>query len=139
MAVRPTKTQISLGICQVWSESSLCAFSVAKDQSYLHADREDWSDWADAQADLSLLWVHSYFAGFITRWLIFLLSFNVEWCLVWHNLKHSKSRSVLVLTAHQKQSQANQNSWDSKLELDSSNHMKWSGVGPWGGGGGGGG
>ena len=37
MSVRPAKTQISLGIRLVWSESSLCAQWVAK----------------DAQADLS--------------------------------------------------------------------------------------
>ena len=54
--VRPAKTQISLGIRPVWSESSLCAQWVAKDPMFLHADSEDWSDWADAQAD----WV---FAG----------------------------------------------------------------------------
>ena len=29
-----------------------------------------WSDWADAQADLSLRWAHSHFVGFVTRWLI---------------------------------------------------------------------
>ena len=56
VAVRPAKTQISLGIRPVWSESSLCAQWVAKDTSFLHADSEDWSDWADAQADLSLHW-----------------------------------------------------------------------------------
>ena len=39
--VRPAKTLISLGICPVWSESSLCAHSVAKDLSFLHADSED--------------------------------------------------------------------------------------------------
>ena len=39
--VRPAKTQISLGIHPVWSESSLCAEWVAKDPSFLHADRED--------------------------------------------------------------------------------------------------
>ena len=65
MAVRPAKTQISLGIRPVWSESSLCAQWVAKDSSFLHADSEDWSDWADAQADLSLHWVHSHFVGFV--------------------------------------------------------------------------
>ena len=27
------------------------------------------SDWADAQADLSLLWAHSHFVGFVMRWL----------------------------------------------------------------------
>ena len=47
MSVRPVKTQISLGIRPVWSESSLCAQWVAKDSRFLHADSEDWSDWAD--------------------------------------------------------------------------------------------
>ena len=42
--VRPAKTQISLGIRPVWSESSLCAQWVANDPSFLHADSEDWSD-----------------------------------------------------------------------------------------------
>ena len=40
MSVRPAKTQISLGIHPVWSESSLCAQWVAKDPSFLHADSE---------------------------------------------------------------------------------------------------
>ena len=62
MSVRPAKTQISLGIRPVWSESSLCAHWVAKDPSLLHADREDW---ADAQADLSLRWAPTHFVGFV--------------------------------------------------------------------------
>ena len=41
MTVRPAKTQISLGIRPVWSESSLCAQWVAKDPRFLHADSED--------------------------------------------------------------------------------------------------
>ena len=41
MSVRPAKTQISLGIRPVWSESSLCAQWVAKDPSFLHADSKD--------------------------------------------------------------------------------------------------
>ena len=41
MSVRPAKTQISLGIRPVWSESSLCAQWVAKNPSILHADSED--------------------------------------------------------------------------------------------------
>ena len=41
MAVRPAKTEISLGIRPVWSESSLCAQWVAKDLSVLHADSKD--------------------------------------------------------------------------------------------------
>ena len=30
---------------------------------------EDWSDWVDAQADLSLRWAHSHCVGFLLRWL----------------------------------------------------------------------
>ena len=41
VAVRPVKTQISLGIRPVWSESSLYAQWVAKGPSFLHVDCED--------------------------------------------------------------------------------------------------
>ena len=41
MSVHPAKTQISLGIRPVWSESSLCAQWVAMDPRFLHADSED--------------------------------------------------------------------------------------------------
>ena len=64
MTVRPVKTQISLGIHTVWSESSLCSIRIAKDQSVLHADSKNWSDWADAQAG------RSHFVDFVMPWLI---------------------------------------------------------------------
>ena len=70
MSVRPAKTQISMGNRPVISESSLCAQWAAKDPSFLHADSEDWSDWADAQADLSLRWAHTHFVGFVMSRLI---------------------------------------------------------------------
>ena len=57
MTVHPAKTQISLGIWPVWSESSLCAQWVAKDPSFLHANSED-SDQTGRMP--SLIWV---FAG----------------------------------------------------------------------------
>ena len=60
MTVRPAKTQISLCICPVWSESSVCAQWVSKDPSFLHADSKDWSDWADP----SLHWAHMPFCWF---------------------------------------------------------------------------
>ena len=45
-------------------QSSVCAQWVAKDPSFLHADCEDWSDWADA-------WVFAgrtcHFVGFVMR------------------------------------------------------------------------
>ena len=57
VAVRPAKTQISLGIRPVWSESSLCAQWVAKAPSYLHVDSED----SDQTGQMPrLIWV---FAG----------------------------------------------------------------------------
>ena len=64
VTVCPAMTQIILGIRPVCSESSLCSQWVAKDPSFLHADSEDWSDWGDAQADLSLCWAHTHFVGF---------------------------------------------------------------------------
>ena len=48
--MHPAEIQISLGICPVWSESSLCTEWVVKDPSFLHADREDWADPADLPA-----------------------------------------------------------------------------------------
>ena len=62
--VPPAKTQISLGIRPVWSKSSLCAQWVAKDPNFLHADSEDLSDWADAQAELRRRWAHMPFCWF---------------------------------------------------------------------------
>ena len=41
-----------------WSESSLQAQWVAKDPRFLHANSEDWSDWAGAQSGPSLRWAH---------------------------------------------------------------------------------
>ena len=53
--VRPAMIQISLRIREVWSESSLGAFWMAKNGKFLSADDENWS----AQADLSLRWAHT--------------------------------------------------------------------------------
>ena len=72
--VRPAKTQISLGIRPVWSESSLCAQWVAKDPSFLHVDSEDSDQtgrmprliWVFAGRTVTLLvlsWRGSYFIG----------------------------------------------------------------------------
>ena len=68
--VRPTKTQISLGIHPVWSESSLCALWVAKDLWFLHSDSED----SDQIGQMPrLIWVFArrtgHFVGFVMLWL----------------------------------------------------------------------
>ena len=44
-SVHPAKTQISLGIRTVWSESLLCSQRVAKDPSFLHGDSFGWLCW----------------------------------------------------------------------------------------------
>ena len=70
MTVRPAKTQISLGIRPVWSESSLCVQWVAEDPIFLHADSED-SDQTGRMP--KLIWVfagRSHFVGFVMRRLI---------------------------------------------------------------------
>ena len=36
----------------------------------LSAQRRLWSDWADAQTDLSVRWAHNHFVGFVMRQLI---------------------------------------------------------------------
>ena len=69
--VHPAKTQISLGIHPVWSESSLCAQWVAKHPSFLHADSED----SDQTGPMPrLIWVFAgrtlHFVGFVMRWLM---------------------------------------------------------------------
>ena len=58
--VRQAKTQISLAICPVWS-----VFAVRMKEAWvlsypLSAQRRLWSDWVDAQADLSLHWAQSF-------------------------------------------------------------------------------
>ena len=86
VSVCPAKTQISLGIRPVWSDSSLCAIWVAKDPSFLHADSED----SDQTGQMPrLIWV---FVGctltllffFMSR-LIYLCSRNI-WATQWKNL-----------------------------------------------------
>ena len=107
---RPAKTQISLGICSVWSESSLCTQWVAKDPSFLHADSEDsdqtgWMPrliWVFAGHTITLLVLScrgSYFLIFARLWVyvgvclcrcffhdrskqIFYLNNNTIWCFL---------------------------------------------------------
>ena len=59
LMTKPTKW-----LCTQRSLRSAWAQWVAKNPSFLHADSEDWSDWADAQADLSHHWAHMSFYRF---------------------------------------------------------------------------
>ena len=61
MTVRPAKTQISLGIRSVRSESLLCAQWVAKDMRTANTLIRQ----GGCPADLSLRWAHTQFVGFV--------------------------------------------------------------------------
>ena len=75
---RPANSQISLGIRHVWSVSSLSGWRKLGSLATHWGHSEDWSDWADAQADLSLCWVHIHIVGFVTRRLILALTYSVK-------------------------------------------------------------
>ena len=67
MSVRPVKTWISLGICQVKSVFP-ARMKKAWVLSYpLSAQRRLWSDWVDALADLSLRWALTHFVVLLCR------------------------------------------------------------------------
>ena len=89
MSVRPTKTQISLGICPVWSESSLSAWRKLGTLATHWAHSEDWSDWANAQADLSLCWAHTYFCWFCHVVAHMQVAAYCTWLLTWQAVSHS--------------------------------------------------
>ena len=63
-AVRPAKTQINLGIRPVWSVSAVRLKQNWVLNYPLSAQRWLWSDWADAQADLSFRWAQKSFCWF---------------------------------------------------------------------------
>ena len=62
----------------------------------MSAQRRLWSDWADAQADLSLRWVHSLFVGFVVRRLIY-----------FHNIYMYHKNTKHTVYRHQKKNWCN--------------------------------
>ena len=62
--MRHAKAQISLGIRPVWSEYSLSAWRKVVSLATHTAHSDDWSDWADSRADLSLPWAYMSFCWF---------------------------------------------------------------------------
>ena len=94
--VRPAKTQISLGIrpvirvFTVRMPSLIRVFAVSMKKAWvlsypLSAQQRLWSDWADAEADLSLRWAHTHFVGFVMRWLNDLH----HWLTIFNSRPHS--------------------------------------------------
>ena len=98
--MRPAKTQISLGGSdQPGHPPSLVrVFDVRMKKPWvlsyhLSAQRRLWSDWAGAQAVLSLRWAHSHFVGFVMLRLIY-YSYPVKWEAIWR-------RGLIVLGSNE--------------------------------------
>ena len=77
-------------------------FAVRKKKAWilnypLSTQQRAWSDWAHAQADLSLRWAHSHFVGFVMRRLKF-----CKKCIrpVWLESSLSARRKLGSLTTH---------------------------------------
>ena len=69
MTCVPNEDQLSLGIRPVWS---VFAWKRVGSLATYKAHSEDWSDWAHAQADLSLQWAHMSLYWFCRALLVFL-------------------------------------------------------------------
>ena len=81
--VRPAKTQISLGIHPVWSESSLSAW---RKPWSLATHRVDCEDSGQTRQMPKLIWVFAgrtfHYVGFVERWLIYVLVFISAGCII---------------------------------------------------------
>ena len=98
--VRPAKTQISLGLCPVWSESSLSAWrnlgSIAT--HWVHSKDSDqtgfvmlWLIWRITYSTTPrflLSWVDSFINVYTTQYLYFLLQVFLQECYKAHHLAH---------------------------------------------------
>ena len=76
--VHPGKTQISLDICPVWSESSLCALQIAKDPRLLHSD----SQGSDQTGRMPPGWSESSLVLFVCQ------SVTIIWAGPWENVSY---------------------------------------------------
>ena len=83
LVTKPTKRFVRLAKTRpVWSESSLSAWRKLGSLATHWAHSEDWSDWTDVQADLSLRWVQRSFCWFC--WGGSFTSMAASWhCIFW--------------------------------------------------------
>ena len=76
--VRRAKTPISLDIPQS-DQTALCAQWATKDPRFLHVDREDWSDWADALVDPSFLGAQIILLVLSCTGSYYCIAINIKW------------------------------------------------------------
>ena len=98
------KTQISLGIRPVWSESSLSAWRRFRSSVTQKAHNKTLIYWVEAQADLSLGWVYGSFCWFYHAPAQILLAAclrtGVAICL--QQFCHHWNKTILILKMMQK-------------------------------------
>ena len=69
----------------------------------LSAQRRLWSDWADAQADLSLRWAHSHFVGFVMsrlKYFFYFITTVDTMTLTSHLFDVKNAKTTLLLNDH---------------------------------------
>ena len=101
--VRPAKTQISLGIHPVWSESSLCAWwVVAEDLSFLQVDSQDSDQTGWMPRLICFPRAHRSFVGFVMPWLI--LKKTIRFWMLFFSKKSKKKKkdSNTLIAFHMK-------------------------------------
>ena len=102
MTVHTAKSQISLGIHSVWSESVLCAQRVAKDPWFHLADSEDFDQTGRMPR---LIWVFAghtrQFVGFVMRQFIYILpcptTLKTSFLMTWLKYKLCQENSDLSI------------------------------------------
>ena len=87
----------------------------------LSAQRRLWSDWADAQADLSLRWANRHFVGFVMRLLILLCSKGIQLYIY----TCVNTLSVLFLFLDFTQVNSVWCKWEFRAELFKNNYILW--------------
>ena len=87
--VRPAKIHISLRIRAVWSESSLCAFWIAKDAKFLRAHNEDSNQ---TSRMCRLIWVFVVCTCQSGRF----HTLRVIWCVIYSNEARCVSRVFII-------------------------------------------
>ena len=98
VSVRPAKTQISLGICPVWSVFTVRLMGSSGPQLSSCWQQRLWSEWVDAQADLSIRWAHSHFVGLVMSWLQCIIA-NFLWIVMYCNNPKYSDRQVCANSA----------------------------------------
>ena len=144
VTVRPAKTQFSLGIRTVWSESSLSAWRNLGPLATRWAHSEDSDQTGQmprsAQSDLSHRWAHTHFVGIVMsrlkcfrtshwhcRGRLFSLIIIIKSCSFWKTKCSRTHYSWIIFTPfHKSLINMSYSNYFEQITIDISKHHKWS-------------